>query len=86
MRWIPLVSEVVAWIGSESLGRGHQEVARYGPSPGTDWMDRSGRMGMSAKGEMSTLCLPITPYACTDHGGRRAMGLKRSFRLSAVVG
>jgi hypothetical protein len=32
------------------------------------------------------LCLAIVPSECTDDGGRRAMGLLRSHRLSAVVG
>ena len=32
------------------------------------------------------VCLPIMPSECTDDGGRRAMGLLRSHRLSAVVG
>jgi hypothetical protein len=41
---------------------------------------------MSLPPMFRTLCLPIMPFECTDDGGRRAMGLLRSYRLSAVVG
>ena len=62
-------------------------VAPTGASviPQRSWLCLNPPVFPAGRGCIRPVCLPITPSECIDNGGRRAMGLMRSHRLSAVV-